>query len=324
MSVVLPVHGGAPYLRSSVESVLRQTYTNFELLIVLDRASEAVFKLAHELGAGDSRVRVVESPMAGLSNALNYGISVSTGELIARIDDDDEMLPMRLEKQVTVLERKAKTCCVGSQVTYFGDASRRVTSSLPIFAWQVKLENQVSNPIAHPSLLIRKKSIIEAGWYDSRFLMAEDYELLGRLLSQGHVRNTPQPLTKYRLHERQMSAKRSAFDPYVLSVLERSNIGTKPQDSGWPEVYLSGKDPQRLFLERMSSNSRLALGVLGVQSALLSTSGKNSMLGIVSAARFAPFLLVKLGLSKFVTFVVKIWTLSEQRFTRALERFRRK
>jgi hypothetical protein len=118
-----------------------------------------------------------------------------------------------------------KLVCLGSQVKLFGPNTRETISCLPKYDWEIRAENKVVNPMAHPWLTHRKSALLDAGLYNKSYFMAEDHEMIGRLLCKGKFLNLDEPLTKYRIHENQMSSYlREEGYPLELSALAENNL----------------------------------------------------------------------------------------------------
>ncbi|MFM1957935.1 MAG: hypothetical protein RI929_298 [Actinomycetota bacterium] len=302
VSVLLPIHGTSPYLGDAIASVLAQDFGDFELLIICDRASSETLTLAQGASHADARVKVLVSEVAGLPSALNAGLRASQGPFIARIDADDLMVSNRLSSQVRHMRRDAKLVCLGSQVCYVGEKTQR-SSRLPIWNWQIRLHAKTSNPIAHPSLLMRREALVGIGGYNPEFILAQDYELLSRLTRLGKVRNSPQALTHYRVHQQQMSVARAVERlPYEIAALMANNQNRGMASGGLTEI---------LQLKKLNWKSQE--DVLGyasqfrhVSSILLFSATKTIDLRkrfsfVLRAAAKNPFLVISTLFSSFLT-----------------------
>lgn len=218
VTVLMPVHGEAPYIRETIDSVLNQTYSNFIFLIVSDRASQACLELIYEMGKADSRIELLESDRPGISAALNLGLDVSDDTFFARIDCDDLMSDCRLATQVDFLQKNPHIDMVGSQVKYIGEVGANRTF-YPKSPRRISQALRIRNVIAHPSVMYRRESILGVGGYDSSLNGSEDYDLWLRLDSGHNIQNLPLRLTSYRIHENQETKKNSShqmqIDNYV-------------------------------------------------------------------------------------------------------------
>jgi glycosyltransferase involved in cell wall biosynthesis len=217
VSVVMPVFGEAPFFEQAVESVLAQTCLDWELIVALDRPSRETYLLAGSLETKDPRITVLDSKTPGISDALNYAISNAVGDFICRLDADDVMLSTRLEVQIAAFKQNPQALCIGSQVVFIDESGARLgVSRYPQDDSDIRSALQVSNVIAHPSVLMRKRLFEAVGNYDPRFNGAEDYHLWLRTLNHGSILNLPDPLTFYRLHPQQDSK----VNRYLLPALD--------------------------------------------------------------------------------------------------------
>jgi glycosyltransferase involved in cell wall biosynthesis len=122
ISVILPVHGKAPWLKEALDSIIAQTYDHLEIVIVLDRPSISTMALIDRLSANEPRAVVLTSPNTGLAAALNFGIQSSKGILIARMDADDIMSRERIEVQEKYFQRDRTLQVLGCQAAYVDES----------------------------------------------------------------------------------------------------------------------------------------------------------------------------------------------------------
>jgi hypothetical protein len=206
ISIVMPVHGDAPYLQSAIQSVASQELEDWELLIVLDRPSQALLKNAQKYISGDCRMKLLSSVGAGIVDALNFGVASAQGDFIARIDSDDMMHPKRLNEQLREIVSSEKRVCVGSQMTFVDSTGAVVGhTNYPTTDKEIKSRLNYQNCIGHPSVIFRKSSFIEVGGYRKSLTGVEDYDLWLRLGRKGSISNLDFPYTRYRISEGQYS-----------------------------------------------------------------------------------------------------------------------
>lgn len=216
VSVVMPVHGDGAFLASALRSVLIQTHTAIEMVVVLDRPSQGARKLVEDFSGKLKDFKVMESSKGGISAALNLGISNCKADFIARLDDDDLMSPNRLAIQLKTLEEKPEIICVGSQVQYIDEDDEKIQrSALPTTAADVRLALQALNCVVHPSTLIRKEPLLAVGGYHEKLDGVEDYHLWLKLLEKGEIENIDQELTFYRRHSNQSSRRDAQLAPWL-------------------------------------------------------------------------------------------------------------
>lgn len=201
VSVVMPVYNtDETYLREAVESILNQTFTDFEFLIIDDgstnNAKDVIFSYP------DKRIKYVKNERnMGLIKTLNKGFGLASGEYIARMDSDDISLPVRFEKQVKFLDENPNVGVLGTWFQYF--PSNRIVET---FTYSKDIKECLlvnSNNIGHPTVMIRNSVIKEINAkYDENALYVEDYALWLALIDKVDFANIPEILLKYRVHRK--------------------------------------------------------------------------------------------------------------------------
>lgn len=197
ITVLLPVYNGEQFIAEAVNSILKQTYTNFELLIMDDGSTDQTPKILKELARYDSRIRLHRSKNRGLIATLNKGLTLSFTELIARMDADDCALPERLALQKAYMDAHPQIAVCGTGIKMY--ESGRVV--IPRYGAPFDVLCLFGSPMAHPTVMYRRSVILKMGGYAEHMLAAEDYDLWCRLASAGYgIDNLPQPLLRYREH----------------------------------------------------------------------------------------------------------------------------
>ncbi len=225
VSVLLPVYNGKKYLRAAIDSILDQTYRNFELLIINDGSKDGSAEIANAYT--DARVRVYHQENRGLSATLNRAIGLARGQYLARQDQDDVSYPTRFEKQVAFLERHPDHGMVGAwaEIWVGSDRTERVHKH-PCMSPVLKFELLFNNPFVHSSMMIRKDVFERVGQYSTDPLRQppEDYELWSRVSREYEVANIPEILHVYREVPKSMS--RSGVNPFLsrLMMISSENI----------------------------------------------------------------------------------------------------
>jgi glycosyltransferase involved in cell wall biosynthesis len=204
VSIILPVFNAEKYLGISIASILKQTFDNFELIIINDGSTDSTIHIIYSFQ--DKRIRVInKEENEGYVKALNEGLKIANGEFIARLDADDSSHPDRLQKQVQFLEYNKEYGLVGSYVIDF-EGNPILNSFLD--SVQLKLEFLFKNPFVHSSIMFRKELIrLYEFKYDELLTYAEDYKLWFEISKVSELAIIPDVLTKYRKHESQVSYK---------------------------------------------------------------------------------------------------------------------
>ena len=206
VSVVTSVYNGEEYLEECVDSILNQTFQNFEYIILNNGSTDGTASILQRYT--DPRLRIIHQENLGISKSLNKGINLSNSELIARLDADDFSSPQRLEKQVTFMEKHPDIVLCGSrwlelvgeklikQIVAFVDTDQAIKKSMSLF-----------NPFSHSVVIFRKKTFITAGGYSERFKYSQDYELWLRMLAFGKTLILKEELAVVRMSEQSESHK---------------------------------------------------------------------------------------------------------------------
>ena len=199
VTVLMAVHNGEKYLRKAVESVLGQSFRDFEFLVVNDGSTDDSPAILRSYG--DPRLRLVDNEVRkGLSSALNEGIDLARGEYIDRMDSDDVCLPERLSRQVAFLDRHPEVGACGSWVRLIGEGEGTV--------WRYPTDPEIircgllfESKLAHPSVMIRRESLEKASLrYDPSFASGQDYDLWVRFSERFPLANIGEVLVGYRRH----------------------------------------------------------------------------------------------------------------------------
>ena len=160
ISVLMPVYNAEKYIKQAIESILKQTYTNFDLIICYDESSDRSLKIIDEFKTKDARILISYGKRRGLVGALNDGIKLSRGQYIARMDADDISVASRLEEQVRFMDANPNIGVCGTWIETFGEVKKRYVSFFPSSDNALKVRLLFSVPFAHPSVMIRKKVIL--------------------------------------------------------------------------------------------------------------------------------------------------------------------
>lgn len=205
VSVILPVYNAEKYLEEAIESILNQSFDDFELIIIDDGSTDLSASIIQSYQ--DQRIVFISNHQnKRLIETLNIGLSRAKGKYIARMDADDISLPDRLSKQVEFLENNIDYVLVGTNYQTFGFSSE--VSDLPITDEEIKLELFFKCPLAHPTVMIRNEVIQKKQiYYPAEFLHMEDIALWFKLMNEGKFANLRDVLLKYRIDGQNISVK---------------------------------------------------------------------------------------------------------------------
>lgn len=204
VSILLPVYNAGKYLQESVESILTQTYTSFELLILDDGSTDGCTDFLNDIA--DNRIRLIKR-MHNYIATLNYGLSIARGRYIARMDADDKMFPTRLEEQVKVLEADKNIIICASYMQRMGEEEVYDSSGLKGIINPFADILSRGNFISHPTVMLRTDYIHSHQLkYRPEYIYAEDYKLWSDIACLGGTLYIiPKPLLEYRISESQVS-----------------------------------------------------------------------------------------------------------------------
>lgn len=238
VTVLLPVYNERPeFLRRSVESILLQTFEDFELLVVDDGSEdEQTLREIKHIAQLDDRVRVLVQANQGLTKALNVGLSVARGMYICRQDSDDWSERERIHAQVDYLE--CENCCsiVGSNYKLYRQNGKELwATNLPLGTADIKNAFKWMNPFCHGSVCFRRKDAEAVGNYREAFRTAQDYDFFWRLCDYKGGANLQEILYNHTRTSSSVMAERKAEDmliPYVIRELAKMRAKGLPEDIG--------------------------------------------------------------------------------------------
>jgi glycosyltransferase involved in cell wall biosynthesis len=211
VSVVMSVYNAGGFLKEAVDSVLAQTFEDFEFVIIDDGSTDN--SLATLRRFTDPRIRILTQENRGLIAALNRGILESTGQYIARMDADDRCEPDRLEIQVRYLDNHPEIALLGGSIATMDEAGNALAPCVGYPQTHEEIWAAIGrrpSVFCHPAVMYRRKEAIEAGMYRSEFAHAEDAEFFARLMTTHRAVNLPDVLLHYRLCRSSVSLVRLA------------------------------------------------------------------------------------------------------------------
>ena len=229
VSVLLPVYNGEKFVAEAIESILSQTFGDFELIVINDGSTDSSFEIIQRYQRQDPRLRLFTQENRGLIRTLNRGIELAKGSFLARLDADDIAMPTRLEKQVEVFQQVPKLVILGSAYILMDTAGSEIRiERLPLNDTEIRWQMLFYCSFAHPSVMLRLKTLQDHQLtYNLDATYGEDYELWARVLDFGKGMNLKEPLIKRRIHSAQVSE------------LKRSQINARADE-------LAGKNIERL------------------------------------------------------------------------------
>jgi len=200
VTVLMPAWNAEKYISEAIRSVLDQSFTDFELLIIDDGSTDHTVAEINKFN--DSRIRLIEMKHLGIAKALNNGLREAKGIYIARFDADDICLPSRLEKQVGFLENSPEYILTGSDAEYISENGEHLFDFYchGYTSEEIIKRLYVSCPFIHSSVLYRKAEVLGVGGYPEAAHNFEDHLLWRQLIKSGSYRNIPEQLIKVRFN----------------------------------------------------------------------------------------------------------------------------
>jgi glycosyltransferase involved in cell wall biosynthesis len=224
VTILMPVYNGEKYLKEAIDSIISQTFSDFEFLIIDDGSTDSSLELIKSYD--DQRIRLyVNDGNKGVVAALNRGIDLAKGKYIARMDCDDISMPGRLEKQVYFLDKNLKVGVCGTSAVFIDENGKELGAYDKESGDSLALEIWKPSPIIHPSAMIRVSSLGQLR-YKEEFIHAEDYGLWSEMSGFCKLDNLPERLLSYRVHGgnitkkhrvRQLESSYAVFAKYFFS-----------------------------------------------------------------------------------------------------------
>lgn len=234
VSVVLSVRNGGIDLPKAVETILNQSFTDFELIAINNGSTDGTREFLDQVA--DPRVRVYHQEDKGLAAALNRGISLARGRYIARQDHDDWALPTRIAQQVAFLDANPGHALVGTRAeVWVGSSPTGRFHDHPTDDADLRFALLFNNYFVHSSVMMRKTALDQVGVYttDRSRQPPEDYELWSRIARQFRVANLPERLTIYR--EMPTSMSREGVNPFMEKLILISAENLAAASTGVPQ-----------------------------------------------------------------------------------------
>lgn len=231
----MPVFNAAQYLAKAIDSVLVQSFTDFEFLILDDGSSDDSLKVIENFAARDTRIKVIARENRGLTESLNELAVKAQGRYLARMDADDICFPDRFKSQVTYLDTHSKCVVLGGWALMIDEKDRPILPLKPPLDHKNIDSGNLSGQTSfiHPSVMIRRSAFLQAGSYNPDYPYAEDKELWLRMAEIGLLRNLPEFCLQYRVHLQSVSSKYHTIQ-YESSRQASSNTANR---RGVPDTF---------------------------------------------------------------------------------------
>lgn len=244
ITVLMPVYNAAAYVGQAIESILSQSFHDFEFIIINDGSTDGSEQVI--LSYSDPRIRYINNDgNKGLIYTLNRGMAMAQGDYIARMDADDISQPQRLEKQLAEFKKDPELVICGSFIKTFGRSESYIDYMAATNA-QILSAIFIACPFAHPSVMLKKQALLKLDEvYRSDYKHAEDYDLWSRLVFTGHSKNIPEFLLHYREHDQQVSTvyqdiKYRTVEKIQLNLLHRLGLEPTAEEKAFHLNFFKG------------------------------------------------------------------------------------
>lgn len=243
----MPVYNSAGYLRAAMDSLLCQTYRDFEVLAIDDGSQDESMSILSSYQ--DSRIRVYQNAKnSGIPATLNRGLDLARGRYVARMDADDVSRPERFFMQVAYLDAHPEVGLLGTRVRYLG-AWKNAEDERLLDPKACSAFLLFGTPVAHPSVMIRKSVLEKHGLsYDDSFSSAQDYELWSRMAEVCRLANLPRVLLDYRMHGTNISTRTKAATcgrVQQVAIRQLARLGIKPTEADL-KIHMRATGAQRI------------------------------------------------------------------------------
>ncbi len=236
VSIIMSVYKGERFLQESVESIINQTFKNFEFIIINDGSTDNTAKTLESYT--DPRIRLFNQENMGLTKSLNKAIKLSSGKYIARMDADDIALPERLQKQVDFLDANPDVGVVGTGNLVIDEQGKVIGRKVyPSFDSELRRALIGYNPFLHASVMIKREVFEIVGIYNERNAKGQDYELWFRIANHFKLANLPEILMSHRWRGDNISLL-NENEQYRASISTRLDAIRKKQYPWWCFIFL--------------------------------------------------------------------------------------
>lgn len=262
VSVVMSVYNGGRYLSEAIESILCQTFKNFEFIIIDDGSEDDSLELIKKYMAADDRIVLISRANKGLPCSLNEGINIAKGEFIARMDADDVAYPQRLEKQIGYMRANAAVGILGTWARTIEHGAKSRIIKLPVNDGHMRSLLIFTPCFIHPTVVMRRKVLVENNLrYNEAFSNSQDYELWSRLEEVTEIANLAEVLLGYRVHSESITKVVSS-----KSICLRYSLLSQVQSRYLKKIGLEGSEKEKKFHFSIQSAERLANNYIGLSS----------------------------------------------------------
>jgi glycosyltransferase involved in cell wall biosynthesis len=241
-SIIMPAFNEERYIAEAIESVLGQTWQDFELIILDDGSKDRTLEIGQSYALRDSRVRVESHANMGIAPTLNKGLALSTSEWVVQMHADDVMMPNRIERQLAFVAEHPELAAASSWIKHINAEGKVIArGNSPLITHEAVQKIFIANGligICHPACILRKSAVQAVGGYREQFRVNEDADLWSRLLENGYkILVQPECLLKYRIHAGSASIARARTIYQQLHWVKDGMLRRRrgEREVSWPE-----------------------------------------------------------------------------------------
>tara|TARA_B100000029_G_C17603450_1_gene966543 strand:+ start:4305 stop:5318 length:1014 start_codon:yes stop_codon:yes gene_type:complete len=226
ISVLMSVYNGEPFLRKSIESILSQTFTNFEFILIDDFSADNSSSIIKYYAQKDHRIKYIKNPKRfQLTRSLNVGLEIANGKYIARQDADDISLPNRLKSQLKFMKSNIKVGVLGTSAEYIDEKDKTILMSRrPTNQTFLKWKLLFGNPLIHSSIMFHTELVRSLGGYNPKYIRSQDYELWSKCSDLTGISQLPDILIKHRRHSKSIHGQNASEQFETSLKIMHSNI----------------------------------------------------------------------------------------------------
>ena len=223
VSIVMPVRDGERFLQMAIDSVLAQSFADFELIVIDDGSSNSTPAILAEAARRDPRIVVISKEPMGVAAAFNLGIAAARAPLIARLDADDIALPDRLARQVETMHSEPSLGLLGSFAETIDESGRTLGSRTPPVSHEALIAVLARNdPFITSTIMLRTDIARTLGGYRAAIEVAEDYDLWLRMAERTRIANLPETLVRYRVHLQSETGRKEVRMAFSTRIARRA------------------------------------------------------------------------------------------------------
>jgi len=242
VSIIIATFNREDFIVETIESVKKQTLTNWEMIIIDDASTDNTERVVKKFIGGDSRIKYFKNATnLGISKSRNRGLSLATGTYIAPLDSDDIWLDIdKLKKQVEFLDMNPDYALIGGGIMYIDKDSKPIRKTLyPIYDSVIRNIILQFNPFPHSTVMFRKEVALKVGGYGEEYKTCEDYDLWMKIGIKNKFTNIPKVLAGYRVHGGNITRnKRLSVAATVLEIVKKYKKYYKRPYVGLTKAYM--------------------------------------------------------------------------------------